>query len=828
MLFAQILDDDPPEVWAAAQRLLGEGLDAQQVLGQLSMAIGEHLTAALDTDAGQASWDGLGAALAALPLPGVEEISAALIDVAGDQPGITADAHVAGALDRLGLSGETAEGLVERVLEDLVAGPLEWLPGDRTVVIADLVAGATFTHRFNDAEADLGTLSAGFDLAALSRCDTLTVTTPTTTVEVEVFSVEAGHWGWAGPEGWLAEFEPGDLLVVTAELDPADAAAATVRLERATQEPEVPVSVVEAVRAAYEELMAEPGLPVAGDELWWLLLFTHPELFTRPQAPLGELCEAAGLEVRVGHVAHDESVWRRALWLRRMSRITDEVPELRWQRILGEAVGVLDDPDATVTVVRDALDSVAAPEALDVLADVLIDHYLDPADRYELATADAPGQLFELVDRALAVARRPTERASAHYLAAVLAERSAQPAEAWEHLLAANEALPRLGPVVERCGWYCCDRGDAAGAMRWWDTLNQPHPTAASIAAFTGTGQPSRRGRNEACWCGSGRKTKHCHRNQLPQPALADRVGWLCAKAALWVEHTTGTARAVVADLALSYATGLDDPTDADLDDLDPGVLNDGIEAAFADPLLLDVALHEGGLFGLWLRERGPLLPEDEQLLTAAWSTIDRSVHEVLDTRPGDGLRLRDLATGEVTEVRERTASHDLEVGQRLCARVVPDGHGHQIIGGTFGVRAGHETAVLELCEHRDGPGLCAWVHHLHAPPRIVHQPGLIADSFDTDALQAAIDDLGEHPDPDQAIAVLNEQIRQQAQARWLDEAVPALGGLTPRQAAADPTRREQLERLLNDFDLHDRALPDGFEPITFNTTELRHQLGLT
>ena len=38
-------------------------------------------------------------------------------------------------------------------------------------------------------------------------------------------------------------------------------------------------------------------------------------------------------------------------------------------------------------------------------------------------------------------------------------------------------------------------------------------------------------GRNEPCWCGSGRKYKKCHlgREQLP---LADRVGWLYTKAA--------------------------------------------------------------------------------------------------------------------------------------------------------------------------------------------------------------------------------------------------------------------------------------------------------
>jgi len=35
---------------------------------------------------------------------------------------------------------------------------------------------------------------------------------------------------------------------------------------------------------------------------------------------------------------------------------------------------------------------------------------------------------------------------------------------------------------------------------------------------------------------------------------------------------------------------------------------------------------------------------------------------------------------------------------------------------------------------------------------------------------------------------------------RWLDEPVPALGGLTPRQAADDPSRRDELQRLLSSY----------------------------
>jgi hypothetical protein len=60
---------------------------------------------------------------------------------------------------------------------------------------------------------------------------------------------------------------------------------------------------------------------------------------------------------------------------------------------------------------------------------------------------------------------------------------------------------------------------------------------------------------------------------------------------------------------------------------------------------------------------------------------------------------------------------------------------------------------------------------------------------------------------------------------RWCDESVPALSGLTPRQAAADPTRRETLERLLVQFEQMDERAPAG--AITMRPGRLRQLLGL-
>lgn len=831
----QILDDDPPEAWRAVRRMSEAGLDREAVFGQLAMVIAGTVIEALSE--GESSDPArLSAALDALPLPEADDVARALLVSVRAEPGISANELVDRAVEMFGspASSQVLEPMVDLVLERLVDGPLHWLAGDATVVFHDAIVGRTFTHRLNDGERELGMLTVSVDLAAFDRFDVVRLEDGG---EVELVSAEPGHLAWRGPDGWLDGFEPGDLLAVSAVFDPPvgdEPVVATIDVRAVAGEPQLTELMAASVRAAYDDEQREHGLPVSFEELAVWLCVRRPELFTAELPPLSEWCAAAGLESNGNKVAHDVSVWRRELMLRRLHRIMDEVADRQWRIALGRAVEVLSDPDASIDDVRSSLAECAEPEALDVLADVLIAELLAPEDEFTRESVFAPGQVFELVERAVAVARRPRELATAEYLACVLQERCGRPSIAADHLARAASLQPRLGPVVERMGWYCFDRGDARGAMRWWRELDEPHPAASTIAPFLAPVSGSARiGRNDPCWCGSGRKFKQCHQGTSELAALPDRVGWLCRKATLWLEHATGESRQLVTELALSWATGDPDGDETD-ESIDDGDLRRQVAAAFADPIVLDAALHEGGLFSWFLRDRGELLPDDERLLAAAWQTADRSVHEVIAVERGVSLSLRDLATGEVTEVRERTASLSARVGECYCARVVPDGSSNQIIGGVFPVRAGHEQAVLDLCADADAHALCAWAGAVVRPPRLVHRLGLIDSMFDRDAIEAALAELGDADEPT-VLARLNRELSRQAQARWLDDTIPALEGLTPRQAAADPTRREQLERLLAEFDRQDEQLrPFDLElgaaggPITYDTAAIRRELGLS
>lgn len=826
VVVTQMLEDTPPETWATFKRLTDLDVAPEAALTELSIVIAQHLSDAIEL---QEAFD-LPAyieSLEGLPLPNSFDLARAIVDVARREPGIEINA-LEEAVIGIYPSGlrEIIADSMDPVVETLIEGPLTLTPNDRTIHVHDLVNGAVFTHRLTEAEIAVGALTVGFDLGPFRRLDIVSLDDGT---ELEPFSVERHHLAWSGPAGWLDRFEVGDLLACTAEIeddhDPFGPATATISIT-IVDDPELDEVLVANMRARYDEAVAEPGLPVGGDDLGWLTLFHHPGVFARPQRPLGELAAAGGLEARTGRVAHDESIWRNELFQQRYHHMASDVPVQAWRHILSRAIHVLDDPDATVDEVRSVLDECAEPETLDVLADVFFDRILDPEDEFERGRADAPGRLFELVDRATTLARKPREIATAQYLAAVLAERCGDPEKAEQHLKRADQAQQRVGPVVERLGWYRFDRGDARGAMRWWRMLAQLPEGAETLEPFLDPKPKADKvGRNDPCWCGSGRKFKKCHQGSSELPALPDRIGWLCRKAIIWLEHGTTDVRTTVIELAGVCATGDPDFLASDLDD--DSTLMTAIADAFEEPIVFDAALHEDGLFSLFLRDRGALLPEDEQLLAASWLTIDRSVFEVTEVDPGVGLTVRDLISGETIEVVEQTASKQLEGGELLCARIVPDGVSHQIVGGVFDVRAGEEAAVMELCEEGSAAELCAWVGAIRQPPTITHKPGMAEEMFDLGVMEELLSDLDSDGDPAEVMAALQAEMSRQAMTRWVDEPVPALGGLTPRDAAADPTRREEVERLLAEFDRNSQQTPEGLNAITYDTDAMRKEIGL-
>jgi hypothetical protein len=534
-------------------------------------------------------------------------------------------------------------------------------------------------------------------------------------------------------------------------------------------------------------------------------------------------------------------------------------------------------------------------------AEVITGVAIELFDSPEPGAAERAGPFVETL---LDAASRPAERSVVRFLACIHAERSRDLAAAEEHLETGLREDPDSPLLADRLAWYASDRGDAPRAARLWRGLPRTEVIAADLREVErAAGAFSQRdGRNQPCWCGSGRKYKHCHLGATGLEPLPQRVGWLCRKAVSFMERRGGSAQSDAVAIATARAIDPDD--------------SDSVAATFDDPIVMDLALTEGGWFARFLDERGPLLPDDEALLAQSWLLVDRTVYEVLEVRPGDGLELRDLRTGEQLTVRERTFSLQTRPGALVCARAVPDGHTHQLIGGLFPVAPGTEGRVLDLLDNADPEEIAAHVAGFYRPPRLLTREGeelvecdVVVEVADPDAARSVLDATYEADEPggdrwvemhaldeeerilratialdgtrlsvtttseeraDRVLDVLRgalpglrvvsdrrrpldaaellrrkparppgapgrdadaaalpadvvEEICDRFERRWCDESVPALGGVTPRQAAGDPTRRGELVRLIDSFE----ALPVPLGGITMRPDRLRRLLEL-
>ena len=84
--------------------------------------------------------------------------------------------------------------------------------------------------------------------------------------------------------------------------------------------------------------------------------------------------------------------------------------------------------------------------------------------------------------------------------------------------------------------------------------------------------------------------------------------------------------------------------------------------------------------------------------------------------------------------------------------------------------------------------------------------------------------------DPTQAPPELQAVLRQQMdlyEEQWVDESIPALAGATPREALDDPTRRDDLFRLLDRMEEMDARQSPEQRALGMRTSRLRELLGL-
>ncbi len=600
---------------------------------------------------------------------------------------------------------------------------------------------------------------------------------------------------------------------------------------------------------------ARDGGPTELDIAVWTACADDPALFHAPLPPLGELIGAFGLarsEDQLAPGGFDFAGWRVGFRLGRLQErhglsddealatlvlitMYEQVAELFDAAVeavdsgqdltavldLAGVTGVTGEPGSTLspvtggdvrqvgpdrTVVRDTLPFLVEPAVAEAVLVETIG-----------AGTDGAAALGLFAESLEPMAPRAT-RVAVRWLQAKALERVGNVAAAEAALDAAESMDPGWPPVLLDLARYASDRGDAERGL---DLLRRAGATGDDfLVDLLEHFRPRARtdlGRNQPCWCGSGRKYKQCHlrREQL---TLTERAAWLYQKAGMFLSD--GPWRDELFDLASVRSAHQDDPG--------------AVLAALNDPLVADAVMFEGGAFAEFLDQRGFLLPDDERLLAEQWLLVDRSVFEVESLRAGQGLSMRDVRTGDRHEVREHTASRQLKVGDLVCARVVPAGDTMQVFGGVEPVGLHEREELVELLDSGPDPeDLVAALSRRFAPPVLQNTEGdpiVLCEArlrvSDPAALAKSLDALYQVDDSDPATRQWHELVTTHGMERLranlrlkgdelfvdtnsearMDRVLATLGAFQPA-----PTMIDQLRRAAEDVrEAIGRAGPGG------------------
>ncbi len=695
-----------------------------------------------------------------------------------------------GALDeddiaqRLGDSGVAdPDALLDEVLDETEC-PARQLVDDRWVWLPALLAGRVFTHRL------------GADEAAL---DILTVTPDLDPITALCEHEQYGRFADGSPalvvlpgfDDELVEergipdevIDPlGTLLLMPGTLGTLGAAegdlvgvrltARGLEVERVTAPVRAALGARLAATLDDDELVDDE--PVHFDAAVWTACAEDPAVFTEPLPPLCEIVDDYGLARRGEWLAPDGFDFDRwhfergcAVLAERHDLNPDDAFVLytlinfydQISLLLLDAVGADEQLEDADEQLEDALavagDGATEPDEGEPegggFADVVGEVGAALADPLlaELLLAETVGTgrdgvgALGLFAEVLESKVPRAARVACRWLRAVALERIGD-IDAAEHELLAAEAMDPDWPLpLFDLARIASDRGDAERGLALLRRADAA-PDHPLVQLLTQCRAEPRRdiGRNELCWCGSGRKYKKCHlgREQLP---LAERVGWLYMKAC---QHALLSGwNDLLAEAGYERCRyAVDDP--------------DALATALEDPLVLDAVLFEGGAFAEFLQMRGPLLPDDERLLAEQWLLVQRSVFEVEEMHRGQGLTVRDVRTGDTHEVHERAASRQLKPGQLVCARVVPAGDTMQFFGGVEPVALHERDPLIDLLDTEpDAATLVAQLSRRFAPPALANTEGdplAICEATvhvgDPAGIEAALDDTYDRVDGDE------------------------------------------------------------------------------
>ena len=176
-------------------------------------------------------------------------------------------------------------------------------------------------------------------------------------------------------------------------------------------------------------------------------------------------------------------------------------------------------------------------------------------------------------------------------------------------------------------------------------------------------------GRNDPCYCGSGKKYKQCH---LREDQAAERELREQAEAARFLRFDLprfARDERFVADFDRALPLYWNNQYNAD----NAGQMSEFEALRFLDWFVFDYTLEEGRrILDIYQEEvSGELEPSQQALLKSWMDALPAGAYELMGYE-GQMLHLRDFLTGETFDVFEAGGRGNVEIGEIILDRLVP------------------------------------------------------------------------------------------------------------------------------------------------------------
>jgi hypothetical protein len=252
---------------------------------------------------------------------------------------------------------------------------------------------------------------------------------------------------------------------------------------------------------------------------------------------------------------------------------------------------------------------------------------------------------------------------------------------------------------------------------------------------FIPAAEPIRRshvpGRNDPCWCNSGKKYKKCHLESderenrhlhdegISVPGAPNEFAKLRQSLGEFLGRVLRQR-----EMKDAVAEFFRDRAEADTAD-DELSVTEWMIHDWITPRLGRTVLEQ------FLMERGVRLTEREREMAASWSRSFVGLYEVQQLKPGTGAELKEVFSGETIFVHDVTLSRSAAKWDGLLTRVVPGERGLELAAVAQMVPRAHLSSLREWMEDdRDEQDL-AWPEYLKANwPRIRRQTYVIAEDW--------------------------------------------------------------------------------------------------